>query len=341
MKIRTCTLLCASVFACSETESPVLMDAGFTDSGTTERNSLFAPALVPPELFDCRTNGIPERPSSAAPLNCAFDPNCIERLVVGHRSAGGTAPGLGLLAPENTMSAVRAAIAMGADFVETDPRSTKDGVIVNVHDVDLEGTTTSTAMVEESLWEDIQKLELKFPDTIKGDFSCDRVISIRELLLASKGRINVLLDANKLDDDDVETLVQVIRETDTFDIAVFDTSSIPKVIKARSLAPNIMVHIRPDSPEEIAMQIAEVGGVAPVILELPLNRLDESIALVEAQWPATNVMVDSLGALDFQSAVDGQASMSTMALYEAGVDMIQTDRIDLLLEAVGRLSGKP
>jgi glycerophosphoryl diester phosphodiesterase len=342
MRFGLVTLVLVACTSCSATQdasSPV--DAGVLDGFEPNTDRFLAGPLVPPELYDCRSPNLPSRPARSAALNCAFDPACTKRLVVGHRSAGGTSPGLGVLAPENTMSAVRAAIYLGADFIETDPRSTKDGVIVNVHDNDLKGTTTSTALVEQMNWSDIKELDLKYPDTVRGDFSCDRVISIRELLVAAKGRINVLLDANKLREEDIATLIRVIRETDTFDEAVFDTSSIPKVIMARAIEPQLKVHIRPDRPALIESEIEQVGAPPPVVIELDLKDLAESIAIVQAKWPDTRIMIDSLGPLDFQSAVAGEASPDMVALYDMGVDMIQTDRIDLLLEAVGRLSGAP
>jgi glycerophosphoryl diester phosphodiesterase len=44
-------------------------------------------------------------------------------------------------APENTLAAVRAAVALGVDMVEVDLQRTRDGVLVLVHDVTLVRTT--------------------------------------------------------------------------------------------------------------------------------------------------------------------------------------------------------
>jgi glycerophosphoryl diester phosphodiesterase len=53
---------------------------------------------------------------------------------VAHRGASG-------LAPENTLAAVRAAVALGADAVEVDLHRTGDGALVVVHDHTLTRTT--------------------------------------------------------------------------------------------------------------------------------------------------------------------------------------------------------
>lgn len=55
-------------------------------------------------------------------------------LVVAHR-------GDSRLAPENTLAAFRAALAVGAPMLEFDVRATRDGVLVCVHDASLDRTT--------------------------------------------------------------------------------------------------------------------------------------------------------------------------------------------------------
>jgi len=55
-------------------------------------------------------------------------------IVIGHRGASG-------YLPEHTLEAYRTAIAMGADFIEPDLVSTKDGVLIARHEPDLTNTT--------------------------------------------------------------------------------------------------------------------------------------------------------------------------------------------------------
>lgn len=59
--------------------------------------------------------------------------------VIAHRGASATAP-------ENTLAAVRAAVAAGADHVEVDVQRTGDGALVVAHDTGL-GRTTDAARV--------------------------------------------------------------------------------------------------------------------------------------------------------------------------------------------------
>jgi glycerophosphoryl diester phosphodiesterase len=55
-------------------------------------------------------------------------------LVIGHRGASG-------YRPEHTLASYRLAIAMGADFIEPDLVSTKDGILVARHENEISGTT--------------------------------------------------------------------------------------------------------------------------------------------------------------------------------------------------------
>lgn len=63
--------------------------------------------------------------------------------VIAHRGASA-------VAPENTMSAFRAAIASGADGIELDVQATADGQLVVIHDVTLDRTTDRAGAVFET-----------------------------------------------------------------------------------------------------------------------------------------------------------------------------------------------
>lgn len=330
-------LVAAGALGACSSEALGSADGGL-DAGAPDSGGLFAGPTIGPDIYDCRVASapLPRRPARAVPLSCAFDPACTSPLVVAHRSAGGVAPGLGVLAPENTLSALRAAIVLGVDFVETDPRLTRDGELVNVHDPDISLTTTGTGNVDALTWAQIQALPLRYPDTLRGDFSCERTLLIRELLVAAKGRILVLLDANKIPLEAVDALVDLVLETDTLAEAVFDTSSLDKVARARARAPNIRVHIRPDMAADIAPQVAQVGLPPPVILELDLGDLDEAIPEARRVLPSAKLMSDVLGGLDLQMAIEGEPPAELLDLYTRGVQLLQTDRPDLVLRALGR-----
>jgi len=74
-------------------------------------------------------------------------------LIIGHRGASA-------VAPENTLSAFRKAIAAGADGIEFDVRLTKDHVPAVIHDSTLRRTAGLTSRVADSKWSDLKSVDV-------------------------------------------------------------------------------------------------------------------------------------------------------------------------------------
>jgi len=73
-------------------------------------------------------------------------------LRIGHRGAGGHAP-------ENTLAAVTAGLALGVDLVEVDVQRTRDGALVIMHDKRVDRTTNGTGTITEMTLADIRALD--------------------------------------------------------------------------------------------------------------------------------------------------------------------------------------
>ena len=71
--------------------------------------------------------------ATAAPARAA-GPSLVEPVLVGHRGASG-------YRPEHTLAAYELAIEQGADYIEPDLVSTRDGVLVARHENEIGGTT--------------------------------------------------------------------------------------------------------------------------------------------------------------------------------------------------------
>jgi glycerophosphoryl diester phosphodiesterase len=95
---------------------------------TTSRIAAFVLALTFPVLV---VPGVASAGSAAGsgPSSQADTP-----LVIGHRGASG-------YRPEHTLAAYRLAIQLGADYIEPDLVSTKDGVLIARHENEIGGTT--------------------------------------------------------------------------------------------------------------------------------------------------------------------------------------------------------
>ncbi len=284
--------------------------------------SLVWPPLV--STFDCSAAGIPER-ITPIPWACPTDRTCTERLVSGHRGMGGE---LGVVAPEDTVAGVRAAIAYGVDYVETDPRPTADGVLVNMHDTDVSRTTDGEGEVDQMTFDEVRALQID-STRYSGDFSCEVVPTLTEVLAEAKGRVHVLVDANKT--DRVDLLVAAILESDTLEEAIFDTSSVDKILAALAIEPALHVMIRPDDEAQLTEQLALLAGHPPVIVEIPEEPPELATAVVAAGHRAFSDVF-------FTDVRLSSANPPTeyLDLYDEGLSILQSERPERILEVLER-----
>lgn len=98
-------------------------------------------------------------------------------------------------APENSLAAVRGAVALGLDMVEIDVRLAADGVPVVIHDASLDRTTDGSGPVAARTSSELRRLCLRAgeggPDAALTD---ERLPTLAELLEETHGRILVNLD---------------------------------------------------------------------------------------------------------------------------------------------------
>jgi glycerophosphoryl diester phosphodiesterase len=105
--------------------------------------------------------------------------------ITGHR-------GSKVSAPENTLSALRQAIAEGADYAEIDVQTTADGVVVLFHDADLMRVAADNRRLR-----DINYRELKNIDAgswFASEFSDERIPTIQEAIDLARGRIKLNIE---------------------------------------------------------------------------------------------------------------------------------------------------
>ncbi len=121
-------------------------------------------------------------------------------LVLAHRGARE-------VAPENTMAAFQAALAMGADGIELDVMLSADGVPVVIHDFTLERTTNGQGRVAERTLAQLQALDagLYFAPRYQGE----RIPALEQVLDTFGGslRINIELKSHTLAQTDLEAAV--------------------------------------------------------------------------------------------------------------------------------------
>jgi len=90
--------------------------------------------------------------------------------------------------PENTIASTKEAIRAGADYVEIDLRTTKDGYLVLSHDATVDRMTHGKGKVRSLTFEEIRRLKVG-----KGGRGVDRIPTFGEILNVCKGRVNIYI----------------------------------------------------------------------------------------------------------------------------------------------------
>jgi len=151
-----------------------------------------------------------------------------ERIVTGHRGASGHAP-------ENTLSAMKIAIEMGAEFSELDVQETADGEIILLHDSSLKRTSG----VDKNIWE-VNYAELKGLDVgswFSEKYKNESIPTLQEVinLVRGKMKLNIELKANKHEKMLAERTLKVVIDNDFLDQVIFTSFKFDEIRKIREL----------------------------------------------------------------------------------------------------------
>jgi glycerophosphoryl diester phosphodiesterase len=133
--------------------------------------------------------------------NLNFDRNIA---VTAHR-------GSSLRAPENTVSALRQAMADGADYAEIDVQTTSDGMVILMHDADLMRIASVNRNIQEIRYEELHDIDIG--TWFSKDFSNERTAALDEAIKVVDGHIklNIELKYNRPDPVLVEKVGNIIR----------------------------------------------------------------------------------------------------------------------------------
>ena len=93
--------------------------------------------------------------------------------------------------PENSVASVNAAVAAGADVLETDTHITSDGEVVICHDQTINATTDGKGDITGMTLAQIKSYNLKDRN---GKVTKEKMPTLEEFLLAARGRVYVNLD---------------------------------------------------------------------------------------------------------------------------------------------------
>jgi glycerophosphoryl diester phosphodiesterase len=240
-------------------------------------------------------------------------------LVAAHR--GGAA-----LAPENSLSGFRNALALGVDALEFDLHLTRDGEVVVIHDPRLDRTTTLSGAVRDRTLAELRTAHLKTRD---GQVTTERVPTLAAVLdLARERAVEVLPEIKVGEDGSPYPGIE---------------DKVLALLRARGLLDRAT--IQAFQPETLRRLRAIQSDVRMMLLVSRRRVQDEGVPPAEAVRWARDVGATDLG-MDFHLisagvvnaarglrirlsawTVNEEADMKRM--FALGVDVVMSDRPDV------------
>lgn len=164
--------------------------------------------------------------------------------VVAHRGAHESIP-------ENTLPAYAKAIELGADFVEIDVRTTKDGRLVSIHNASVESYAEgASGRVADMTYEELRALDVGA--RVGPEWAGTRIPLVEDIFDLCRGKIGIYLD---LKSGDVATLVDMIKERG-MEKQVLWYSSLSRLRELEKLCPSCIAMPDPGPERNLEKLIA-------------------------------------------------------------------------------------
>jgi len=276
----------------------------------------------PRDIADIDDGSSHEPPPLPAPDDvrmCLRDPGCTQRYVVAHRGMWG--PGV----PENSLASIRRAAVAGVPMVEFDIRSTRDGVLVLMHDSTVDRTTDGSGLIRELDAVDVASLTLL--DSNDADPESLHVPRFDEALaLAHELGVTLYLD---IKDAPPVQIVEEVRAAGMMDRALF-RRGVGDLVAIRKEAPDAWVLAPISTLEEARLARGRLGGLTLVEITSPAPQAALTSALIADGF---SVQQDVMFGGDVQYRLGGGGA-GWDPFLDAGVRLLQSDVPDALMRHI-------
>jgi glycerophosphoryl diester phosphodiesterase len=240
-------------------------------------------------------------------------------MALGHRGTGS----YNLWATENTLAAYEYAWEMGADSIETDVRKTKDGALVIMHDGTVTKTAWGTGRVEDMTLAEIKALKMR---RLNPDMPVQTIPTFRETLEFLKGKTLIDVDMKT---DDMPAIINEIASAGMLDSAYLaGIRSLAQANLARSVNPAIAIMPNIATLDEAKAFIENASPIAFFEIEYE-NAVPELVEYIHSN--GVKIHINSLLNYDFL----GRAGFKEV--FDRGADIIQTDRLDVLVPYISSI----
>jgi glycerophosphoryl diester phosphodiesterase len=247
---------------------------------------------------------------AGAQLPAQLPPGKHSFIVIAHR-------GNHTFVPENTMAAFKEAIKNGVDYVEIDLRTTKDSVLVIMHDATVDRMTNGKGKINELTYAALR--QLKITGNTKDSNKVYTVPAFEEVLSACKNRIYIYLDFK---DASVEQVYKMIRKYEMENQLIVYINTPIQYTEWKRVAPGVPLML------SLPGNIKTGEEVRNYLEKLPVSLLDGDYSNYTAGMVAA---AESAGVQvwpDIQSA--GEAINWDKAL-KTGFKGLQTDHPEALI----------
>ena len=242
-------------------------------------------------------------------------------------------------APENTLPAFEAAIALGYTYIETDVRLTADGVLVAFHDTALDRLTDQTGCIGDLTLREVQSADAGYWFSSDGGRTLPfrgRGVTVPTLEDVLTRWPTVRVNIEPKADVCVDPLFALLQRLDALDRVCVGSFSDRRIARIRALTKGRVCTSMGRNAVALAWVASRLGRMPRLNADcIQVPQSSNRIRVVDAAFVAAahrarlQVHVWS---------VNAEAEMT--ALLELGVDGIMTDRPSLLrdvLQARGRL----
>jgi glycerophosphoryl diester phosphodiesterase len=233
---------------------------------------------------------------------------------------------------ENAMSSFTTSLAAGIAFLEIDVATTKDGVLVLMHDDALDRTTTGSGAVIDRTWAEIRTLRIKRPD---GAVTVDAVPTFASVLAWGR-QAGAHFEVDVKRTTRFSDVVDAVRAAGMRDRVLVVTYSLADARTVHRLDPGLMISVTIETPADLQAAVAALPAYR--LLGWSGTRDPQMRPFAAMRAAGIEPIFGTLGRpgvrLDDVYLADGNPS-EYADLVKAGVVMLATDNALAAQRAIG------
>lgn len=225
--------------------------------------------------------------------------------------------------PENSIAAMKAAIRLGVDFIETDIRETKDGVMIIMHDKTVDRTTTGKGLVANMTYAELQQLFLLH----NGKPTTEKIPTFKEVLELVKGKVMLDIDYKAEGKRAAKSTARLLRKTKIEKQALFFLYDYKDAPALRRMNKKIQFMMRAYSRED-------VDGIFNQGIEIPVIHADAKFysdsLMGVIRGKGIRLWMNALGRYDKMERAERNSGFDSL-LQMRHTNIIQTDLYEELM----------